>query len=153
MKHFRLKRIVALAMFLFVGLPAIMAQVKVSGQVVDEQGEPLMAVSILEKGTTNGIITDLDGNFELSVKDNGAVLVISYVGYITQEVKVQTGRKMNIVLKEDSQALEELERQLVYRCSVLPPNLGHLLLFVSVALLPMEIPLHFMLSMVVLPAI
>ncbi|MBQ2507037.1 MAG: carboxypeptidase-like regulatory domain-containing protein, partial [Bacteroidaceae bacterium] len=108
MKHFRLKRVVALAIFLFVGLPVLMAQVKVSGQIVDEQGEPLMAVSILEKGTANGIITDIDGNFELSVRNDGAVLVISYVGYVTQEVKVQTGKKMNIILKEDSQALEEL---------------------------------------------
>jgi len=108
MKHFRLKRVVALAIFLFVGLPVLMAQVKVSGQIVDEQGEPLMAVSILEKGTANGIITDIDGNFELSVRNNGAVLVISYVGYVTQEVKVQTDKKMNIILKEDSQALEEL---------------------------------------------
>ena len=56
MKHFRLKRVVALAIFLFIGLPVLMAQVKVSGQIVDEQGEPLMAVSILEKGTANGMV-------------------------------------------------------------------------------------------------
>ena len=105
MKRFRLKRVMALAMFLFVGLPALMAQVKVTGSVVDEQGEPLLAVSVLEKGTTNGTVTDLDGNFQLTVK-NGATLEFSYVGYLTQDLKATS--TMKVVLKEDAQSLEEL---------------------------------------------
>lgn len=106
MKHFRLKKVLALAMLLFVGLPAL-AQVKVTGQIVDEQSEPLIAVSVLEKGTTNGTVTDFDGNFELTVK-TGAILEVSYVGYVTQQVKVEKGKVLKIVMKEDSQALEEL---------------------------------------------
>lgn len=82
-----------------------MAQMKVTGQVVDETGEPLIAVSVLEKGTTNGTVTDFDGNFSLSTKQN-AVLVFSYVGYKTQELKATAN--MKVVLVEDSEILEDL---------------------------------------------
>ena len=79
----------------------------VEGQVVDQTGEPIIGASVLVKGTTNGTITDFDGNFVIQNVDNNATLVVSYVGYITQEVKVTRG-KMKIVLKEDSKTLEEL---------------------------------------------
>lgn len=59
------------------------AKVTTTGQVVDAKGEPLIGVSILEVGTTNGTITDIDGNFTLSVNE-GATLEISYIGYKTQ---------------------------------------------------------------------
>ncbi|MDO4214293.1 MAG: SusC/RagA family TonB-linked outer membrane protein [Bacteroidales bacterium] len=104
MKHLEMKRVLALVMFLFVGLTAAMAQ-KVTGQVVDEQGEPLIAVSVIEKGTTNGTVTDFDGNFELTAK-KGTILVFSYVGFISQELKAES--TMKVVLKEDSKALEEV---------------------------------------------
>ena len=81
-----------------------MAQTKASGVVIDDLGEPVLGATILEKGTQNGTVTDLDGNFELTVK-NGAVLQISFVGYATQEVKAAQGLK--ITLKEDSEMLEE----------------------------------------------
>ncbi|MCQ2268473.1 MAG: TonB-dependent receptor [Bacteroidaceae bacterium] len=79
----------------------------VEGQVVDQTGEPIIGASVLVKGTTNGTITDFDGNFVIQNVDNNATLIVSYVGYITQEVKVTRG-KMKIVLKEDSKTLEEL---------------------------------------------
>ena len=60
-----------------------------------------------EKGTTNGMITDLDGKFSLSVQ-KGATLVISYIGYVAQEIPVKGETQLNIVLKEDSKALEEV---------------------------------------------
>ena len=63
----------------------VMAQNKVSGTVLDATGEPLIGVSVLEAGTSNGVVTDFDGNFTLTVKQ-GANLVISYIGYITQTV-------------------------------------------------------------------
>ena len=108
MKNFRLKRLLVFAMLLLAGLPALMAQVvQVTGTVVDEQGEPLMAVTVLEKGTTNGVITDLDGNFALSVS-GGSTLEFSYVGYVSQEVKAVAGQPMRVVMKEDSQMLDEL---------------------------------------------
>ena len=81
-----------------------MAQTKASGVVIDDLGEPVLGASIVEKGTTNGTTTDLDGNFELTVK-NGAILQISFVGYANQEVKA--GQNLKITLKEDAELLEE----------------------------------------------
>ena len=73
---------------------ATFAQTSVSGTVIDaENSEPLIGVSIIEKGTSNGVVTDFDGNFSLSVSTN-AVLQLSYVGYTTQEIKV--GKKTNL---------------------------------------------------------
>ncbi len=80
--------------------------VSVKGNVKDAIGEPLIGVSILVKGTTNGTVTDIDGNFMLQAA-KGAVLEISYIGYTTQTVTV-TGAPVNIVMKEDSEQLEEV---------------------------------------------
>lgn len=79
----------------------------IMGKVVDRLGEPIIGANILEKGTTNGVITDYDGNFSLSVGNN-AVLQVSYIGYITQEVKVGNQASIKIEIKEDTQALEEV---------------------------------------------
>lgn len=81
--------------------------VQVKGSILDNKGEPIIGASILEKGTTNGTITDIDGNFFLNVSSNQSTLVISYVGYKTQEI---TANKANIqiTLYEDSEALEEV---------------------------------------------
>ena len=78
----------------------------VTGNVKDAAGEPLIGVSILVKGTTNGAVTDIDGNFTLQAA-KGATLEISYIGYATQTVTV-TGAQLNIVMKEDSEQLEEV---------------------------------------------
>ena len=78
---------------------------QVGGVIVDETGEPIIGASILEKGTTNGTITDFDGNFTLDVAE-GATLEISYVGYATQSLKAAAG--MHVVLKEDTEVLEEV---------------------------------------------
>lgn len=79
---------------------------KVSGVVTDEAGEPLIGVSVLVKGTTLGNITDLNGRFSLDVPE-GNILEISYIGYKTQSIKGQR-EPMNIVLKEDAQKLDEV---------------------------------------------
>ena len=81
-------------------------QVNVSGRITDELNEPMIGVSVLEKGTTNGVITDLDGNYTLSVNE-GSTIVFSYIGYVTQEKKAVAGT-MNIILKEDSKTLDEV---------------------------------------------
>lgn len=78
----------------------------VKGQVVDENGDPVIGASISVKGTTNGVITNMDGNFTLNNVSKG-VLVISYVGFQTQEVNI-TGKPLKIVLKEDSEILDEV---------------------------------------------
>lgn len=86
---------------------SVAQNITVKGIVKDNFGEPVIGANVTEKGTTNGMITDLDGNFSLTVQKN-ATLVISYIGYITQEIAVKGNANLNITLKEDSKALEEV---------------------------------------------
>ena len=79
---------------------------KVTGTVTDAKGEPLLGVNVVVKGTTNGTITDLDGKYSLEVEPN-SLLVVSYIGYVTQQVSV-SGEVVNVVLKEDTQNLDEV---------------------------------------------
>ena len=72
----------------------------VKGVVTDTKGEPLLGVNVIVKGTTNGTITDLDGNFSLEVEPN-AILEVSYIGYVTQQVPAN-GTSLKITLKEDT---------------------------------------------------
>ena len=83
----------------------MLAQNKVSGTVVDASGEPLIGVSVLEDGTTNGGITDFDGKFTLTVK-SGAKLTFSYVGYTSQTLAAANG--MKVTLQEDNTVLNEV---------------------------------------------
>ena len=80
----------------------------ISGTVVDEKGEALIGVNVLEKGTTNGTITDFDGRFTLNLSSKNAVLVVSYIGYKTTEIAVNGRTDINVSLKEDSETLEEV---------------------------------------------
>ena len=82
--------------------------VSVSGIVKDVTGEPLPGVNIMEKGTTNGTITDIDGKFTLSVKGTNSVLTVSFVGYASQEVSVKGKRNLDVTLKEDTELLDEV---------------------------------------------
>ena len=79
---------------------------KITGTVVDAQG-PVIGASVMEKGTTNGTVTDFDGNFTLNVNP-GATIVLSYIGYQTQEIKVGNQSNFNITLNEDDAVLEEV---------------------------------------------
>ena len=79
---------------------------KITGTVVDAQG-PVIGASVMEKGTTNGTVTDFDGNFTLNVNP-GATIVLSYIGYETQEIKVGNQSNFNITLNEDDAVLEEV---------------------------------------------
>lgn len=81
--------------------------IQLSGSVFDVNKEPVIAASVIEKGTTNGVVTDLDGNFSLNVSPN-AIVVISYVGYITQEIALNGRKTLNITLVEDVEMLDEL---------------------------------------------
>lgn len=103
MKITLLKSLFVLGAFISFGIAQ--AQ-EVSGTISDASG-PLPGASVLEKGTTNGTQTDFDGNFSLTVND-GAVLVVSYIGYKSQEVSVNGRSTINITLEEDAQALEEV---------------------------------------------
>lgn len=77
------------------------------GTVTDERGEPIIGANLVEKGTTNGTITDYNGQFSISVAKN-AVLQVSYIGYIAQELALKNKKSINIVLKEDLKMLEEV---------------------------------------------
>ncbi len=111
-KHFAILRPVSLRMllmlvFIFVG-QCIYAQTKrVTGVVKDEMDETIIGATIREKGTTNGTITDFDGNFELTVKEQ-AILEISYVGFVSQEIPVAGKTSFVIIMKDDSQLLDEV---------------------------------------------
>ena len=105
-----LKKIYGLAlmlMMLFVSTTAMAQSVTVTGTVTDQTGEVVIGASILEKGTSTGTITDFDGNFAITV-DANATLVISYVGYQTQEVALKGKKVVNVVMSEDAQLLDEV---------------------------------------------
>ncbi|MFC4872483.1 SusC/RagA family TonB-linked outer membrane protein [Negadavirga shengliensis] len=101
-----------LCTFLFILLcgVSVMAQSgnTVSGVVADANGELLPGVSVLEKGTTNGVVTDLDGQFTIRVTSNEAVLSFSFIGMKTQEVRVGSQTNMNIELESDTKSLDEV---------------------------------------------
>ncbi|MDD4399896.1 MAG: SusC/RagA family TonB-linked outer membrane protein [Dysgonamonadaceae bacterium] len=97
-----------LMMFLtlfFVGIGIISAQTQVRGTVVDDAGEPVIGATIQIKGTSQGTVSDIDGNFSLSAPANGT-LVVSYVGYAAQEVPVSAN--VRVVLNEDTELLDEV---------------------------------------------
>lgn len=81
---------------------------KVSGKIFDNAGEAIIGASVVVKGTSNGSVTDLDGNYTLTDVPQGATLVISYVGYKSQEVVANATSLKNIILLEDSKTLNEL---------------------------------------------
>ena len=98
---FRLMMFLAVACFAW----NVSAQTTISGHVKDDTGEDIIGASVVEKGTSNGVATDFDGNFKLQCKP-GATLVVSYIGYTPQEVKAKDG--MEIILSEDVAQLNEV---------------------------------------------
>lgn len=80
---------------------------KVTGVVIDAKGEPIIGANVVEIGTSNGIITDVDGNYSLEVGD-GATLQFSFIGYLSQSVNVKGKTVLNITMQEDTQALDEV---------------------------------------------
>jgi TonB-linked SusC/RagA family outer membrane protein len=102
-------QMVVAAFLLMNSLPAMAQNVNITGVVRSEaDGEPLIGVNVVQKGTTNGNITDIDGNFTLSVPV-GSTLEVTYVGYISRQVQVTSGKtQYNIDLREDAQSLDEV---------------------------------------------
>ena len=88
--------------------PVVQQSVKASGVVVDEKGEPVIGANIMEVGTTNGTITDIDGRFTLEVASSAAELMISYIGYTPQKIKVGKGTDLKVTLEEDTKKLDEV---------------------------------------------
>ena len=88
------------------GAPVVQQSETATGTVMDAMG-PVIGASVVVKGTTNGVITDFDGNFSLSNVNKGDVIQISFVGYATQEI-VWDGKALNVTLKEDTEVLDEV---------------------------------------------
>lgn len=80
---------------------------QVTGTVMDAKGEAVIGANIIEKGTTNGTVTDVNGGFSLTVENNG-ILQVSYIGYLTQEINTAGQTAVSVILQEDTQALDEL---------------------------------------------
>lgn len=80
---------------------------KITGIIKDQSGEPVIGANIVEKGTTNGTITDIDGEYSLEVGSN-SILVVSYIGYITQEIPVGKNNTLDVLLREDTETLDEV---------------------------------------------
>ena len=103
-----MKRCVFALLFSFMVI-AVQAQIQVKGKVQDEYGESLPSLHILEKGTSHGTTTDIDGNFTISVKNSKSVLVFSYLGYKTQDVTVGNKTTINVSMEPDVHMLGEVE--------------------------------------------
>ena len=85
----------------------LIQKIKVTGKVVDANGEPIIGATIKEQGTSNGAISDIDGNFSFETADN-ANLEVSYIGYQNRKIKVQKGKVLAITLQEDTEMLDEV---------------------------------------------
>ena len=82
--------------------------ITVTGTVVDQTGEPVIGVNVLVKGSTNGTITDIDGKFSLKGVSPNSILTVSYIGYKTETVNLNGKKVLQIILKEDSEMLNEV---------------------------------------------
>jgi outer membrane receptor protein involved in Fe transport len=104
----KIKNLLLVALFFTVA--TVLGQTKITGKVIDEYNEPLPGASIVIKGTSNGTTTDFNGVFELTSKENEGIIVVSYIGYVKQEIEFsKTNSKLaTITLKEDSNTLEEI---------------------------------------------
>ncbi|NNG11259.1 MAG: TonB-dependent receptor [Arenibacter sp.] len=104
-----MKKLKLLILVVLMGVTTVSwAQNTVSGTVLDEQNVPLPGANVVVKGTTNGVVTDFDGNFSISVADDNATLVVSYIGYVSKEVKLDGSSSYSIALTEDATGLEEV---------------------------------------------
>ncbi len=102
------------AIFIFLGLLSgneIFAQqnsVTISGAIIDESGQPLPGVNVIEKGTTHGVTTDFDGNYSLQVASSDAIIIVSYVGFASQEIPLAGKNIVNVTLKAELESLDEI---------------------------------------------
>ena len=104
-KSFNMKYFIL--MLLMFTATALKAQVTVTGTVIDDMGEGVLGATVRERGTQSATLTDVDGKFTLKVKSGSATLRVSYVGYQTQEVKLNGKQNVNITLVPDAKMLEE----------------------------------------------
>lgn len=104
---FTLRKAVAMLLFALVGFVCNAQDIAVRGRISEDSGQPLIGATVALRGTGNGSVTDTDGNFSITVPSESAVLIISYVGYVTQEITVGNQRNLEIVLKLNANLLNE----------------------------------------------
>lgn len=93
--------------------PSAITEVKqqakiITGNIVDQNGDPVIGANVVEKGTTNGTISDVNGQFALNLQQKNPILVVSYIGFTTKEIPVGNASALNIKLSEDSETLDEV---------------------------------------------
>ncbi len=106
-KTHRTTNLVFLLIFLLMSSVSAFAQKGITGKVIDAKGEPLIGVSVRVQGTTNGGITDLDGKYSVPAK-SGSTLLFSFIGYVSQEIKVTNQKVINVTMVEDNKTLDEV---------------------------------------------
>ena len=104
----KLQRLFLVALFSVLAIGAAAQSKTVSGTVIDQTGEPVIGANVLVKGTTNGVITDLDGRFTLSNVPNNGTISISFIGYKDQEISVAGKTNFQVTLQEDNAMLDEV---------------------------------------------
>ena len=104
-RHFMFKVLLTLLVGMFLSVDAFAQQITVKGLVKDNTGEPVIGANVVVKGTTNGTITDFDGNFQLTANE-GDIIVVSFIGYTSQELPAAA--EMNIILSDDTEMLGEV---------------------------------------------
>ena len=104
----KLQRLFLIALFSVLAIGAYAQSKTVSGTVVDQTGEPIIGANVVVKGTTNGIITDLDGRFTLSNVPDKGTISISFIGYQDQEISVAGKTNLQVTLQEDNAMLDEV---------------------------------------------
>lgn len=102
------RRILFLALFGVLSIAASAQGKTVSGTVIDQTGEPIVGASVLVKGTTIGVATDVDGNYSLTKVPDNAILEFRYIGYVSQDIKVDGRSEINVTMKEDVAMLDEV---------------------------------------------
>lgn len=102
-----MKRIILFSLLLFFFHVGLYAQFNISGKITDENGLPLPGATIIEKNTSNGMVSDFEGNFSIQLESENSILVISYVGYKTQEISIANRSNFDFLLQLDNQ-LEEV---------------------------------------------
>ncbi|MDP5229573.1 MAG: carboxypeptidase-like regulatory domain-containing protein, partial [Cellulophaga sp.] len=93
---------------LILGTHATWSQVKITGVVLDANQTPLPGVSVVEKGTTNGVATNFDGNYEIEDSTNNAILLFSFIGMKSREISINNQSVVNITLDDDAAQLDEV---------------------------------------------
>ena len=102
-----MKKQINLFLLLFLSVSFGFSQKTITGNVSDENG-PLPGANIVEQGTNNGVSTDFDGNYEITVEGDESTIEVSYTGFVTQNIQVGNQSSINIILDEDTQLLQEV---------------------------------------------